>query len=288
MSRGFSHGVGDREMSTASLEKSHDRAASYSVKLAAAAYHQRGELSNSGNNILIDQSPAHYLYNKQNPSDPTPAMRLGTITHSAILEPDLFLDTHVAMPECDRRTKAGKELYEEFHIKHAGKVVMDNKSYHRTFGMVGAVMAHPKARAILHQSRNELSFFSELGGVKVKCRPDILRAGLLAGDLKKTTDASFRAFQKAVATYKMHRQAAFYLDILTQITGEKYDTFVHISVEEDPPHAVGLYALDEASIDKGREEIHRGLRIYRECSLSGKWPSYSDDVVPMNLPSYAW
>lgn len=268
--------------------KSHQHAKAFSLDLSNEEYHARPELSNSGNNIIIDESPAHFQEYRKNPPAQTAAMATGTMVHSAILEPDKFLDTHVAMPECDRRTKAGKDFAEKFAIENAGKIVMRAEEYHQVFGMIGSVMAHKSAKAILQKNHNELSFFAELDGVKVRCRPDILRDGRLLADLKTTDDASFRAFQKSFANFNYHRQAAFYCDIVAQITGEKYDTFTIIAVEKKPPYAVQVFAIDEGSLDKGREEYQRGLAIYRECLLTNKWPAYSDDVMPMNLPSWMY
>ncbi len=257
-------------------------------KMPNDLYHARPELSNSGNNVVIDESPAHFMEYKTNPPKQTEAMLTGTVVHTAVLEPELFLDTHAAAPECDRRTKAGKDLYEEFSLLNAGKTIMKNDLYHQVFGMIGSVMAHPVAKQILLKNHNELSFFGELHGVAVRCRPDILRAGNLIADLKTTEDASFRGFQKSFTNFKYHRQAAFYLDLVSQVLGVKHDTFSIIAVEKKPPFAVQVFALDEATIDKGREEYRVGLAIYRECMESGKWPAYSEEIMPLNLASWGW
>lgn len=268
--------------------KSHDRAKSFSLAMSNEEYHKRAELSNSGNNVFIDETPAHFKFYQENRPEPTPAMIKGTMVHTAVLEPDRFLDTHVAMPECDRRTKAGKDFYEKFTLENEGKTIMDNASYHQIFGMIGAIMAHPTASAILKKNHNELSFFGELDGVKARCRPDILRAGRLLADLKTCESASFREFQRSVGAYAYHRQAAWYCDLVSQVTGEKYDTFTFIAVEKKPPYAVQVFVLDEASIEKGREEYQRGLAIYKECVLTNKWPAYSSEAVPLNVPTWVF
>lgn len=270
---------------TAAL-KSHDFAKAMSIKMSNEDYHKHPSISNTGLNILIDQSPAHFLEYKTNPPEETPAMKTGRMVHAGILEPDLFLDTHVAMQECDRRTKAGKEYYEKFCIENEGKVIMSKKDYDQVFGMIGSVTNHPSANAILRNNHNELSFFAEIEGVKIRCRPDILREGRLLADVKSTEDASFRAFQRSIGNYKYHRQAAIYCDVVSQVTGETYDTFTFIAVEKYPPYAVQVFVLDEASIEKGREEYRRGLEIYKRCLASGKWPAYAEEAVPMNLPSW--
>ena len=272
---------------TAAL-KALEQAKAAAIRIPAELYHQRPELSNSQNNILIDETPAHFQEYKKNPPKQTKAMMEGQIIHSAILEPEPFLDTHVAVPECDRRTKAGKDFYEKFCIEHADKVKMDNDLYHRVFGMIGSVMAHRKARETLVKNHNELSFFGQLDGVAVRCRPDILRAGNLIADLKTTESAKEGSFQYDFTKYKYYRQCAFYLDLVTQVTGQKHDMFSIIAVEKHPPYAVQVFGVDDATIEKGREEYRRGLEIYRQCLESDKWPAYSDEVVPLNLCSWAW
>jgi len=268
--------------------KSLGAAAPRAFKMPNDLYHSRPELSNSQNNILIDKSPAHFMEYKTNPPKQTEAMLTGMVVHTALLEPELFLDTHAAAPECDRRTKAGKDMYEEFSLLNAGKTIMKNDLYHMVFGMIGSVMAHPVAKQILTRNHNELSFFSKLRDVKVRCRPDILRGSNLIADLKTTEDASFHGFQRAVAKYHYARQAAFYADTVASVTGGKYESFVFIAVEKHAPYAVQVFALDEASMDKGREEYRRGLDLYHMCLSTNTWPAYSNEIMPLNLPSYAW
>lgn len=271
-------------MTTALKTAKHAKA--FAMPMSNEEYHKREEISNSGLNTFIDETPAHFKYNRENPKEPTPALVTGTLVHTAILEPDRFLDTSVAMPKCDRRSTAGKDFHEKFMIDNAGKNIMDPKAYEQVFGMIGSVMAHPTAKALLQKNHNELSFFGELSSVKARCRPDILRDGKILADLKTTEDASFRGFQKSLGDYKHHRQAAFYCDLVTQVTGEKYDTFSFIAVEKTPPYAVQVFVLDEASIEKGREEYQMGLAKYRECLLTNKWPAYEIEAVPLNLPSW--
>ena len=267
---------------------SHNRAQAFSLRLTNAQYHAREELSNSGNNILIDESPMHFKYYKDNPPKRTPAMITGEIVHLLVLEPDLFLENAVVMPDCDRRTTAGKNFYEQFMIENSNKQILTSELYHQAFGMIGSIMEHPTARALLQNNHNELSFFTEIDGVKVRARPDILREGRIICDLKTTDDASFHGFQKTIARFHYARQAAFYSDVVASVTGERYDSFTFLACEKHPPYAVQVFTLDEASMDKGREEYRAGLAIYRKCLENNEWPGYSLEAVPMNLPSFAW
>lgn len=63
--------------------------------LSNAEYHGGPGISKSGLD-LMDKAPATYRYVTDNPKDreETPAMRIGTAVHAAILEPDMFAATY--------------------------------------------------------------------------------------------------------------------------------------------------------------------------------------------------
>lgn len=63
---------------------------------------------------LINRSPAYYRYVKENPKEQTLAMLLGSVFHKLVPEPETFTAEYAVCPAVDRRTKAGKEVYQAF------------------------------------------------------------------------------------------------------------------------------------------------------------------------------
>jgi exodeoxyribonuclease VIII len=122
-------------------------------------------------------------------------------------------------------------------------------------------------------------------GVECKCRPDWLTSNLIV-DLKTTEDASPRGFQRSVANYRYHVQAAWYLDGIEAVTGTRPDQFIFICVEKKPPYAVGVYAADAEMIQIGAETAARDLEVYATCKAADAWPSYSDQIEPLSLPAW--
>ena len=57
---------------------------------SAEEYHAMPGASASRLNTMFKKSPAHMKHMIESPEEPTSAMIIGTATHSAILEPDLF------------------------------------------------------------------------------------------------------------------------------------------------------------------------------------------------------
>lgn len=246
-------------------------------------YHAHPALSKSGLDRLAI-SPAHYQAWLSEPRIETPAMKLGSAVHCGILEPDRFLKDYAPLPEgLDRRTKAGKEMYAE--LESSGKILLSADDLETVNRMRDSVLAHPAARELLAEGIAETSHFAELGGVAVKCRPDWLSGGIVV-DLKTTQDASLSGFSKSIANYRYAVQAPFYSDILASL-GHDVVAFLFIAVEKTAPYAVGVYELDDMSIEIGREQYQHDLDTYRRCVESGEWPAYSNGIEKISLPKWA-
>ena len=245
-------------------------------------YHAHPALSKSGLDRMAI-SPAHYQAWLTEPRIETPAMKFGTAAHCCILEPDRFLVEYERLPNIDRRTKAGKETYAE--LESTGKILLSADDWIAIHKMHESVMNHPAARELLSEGIAETSHFSTIDGVAVKCRPDWLNKPIVA-DLKTTQDASLSGFSKSIANYRYAVQAAFYSDILASL-GHDVVAFLFIAVEKTAPYAVGVYELDDMSLEIGREQYQRDLDTYRRCVESGEWPAYSNGVEKISLPRWA-
>lgn len=94
------------------------------------------------------KSPAHYLAALTTPRKETPAMRIGSIFHGMILEPET---THIAVaPVCDKRTKEGKAIFAEFEANNARSCIVTAEEGEMLLGMVASVRAHPAASVKLN------------------------------------------------------------------------------------------------------------------------------------------
>ena len=62
----------------------------------------------------LRESPEKAKWSWEHPEPPTPALLFGQAVHKLILEPVTFDDEFAVSPDCDRRTKAGKEAYNAF------------------------------------------------------------------------------------------------------------------------------------------------------------------------------
>lgn len=258
-----------------------------------ADYHAHPAVSKSGLD-LIARSPLHYwaryLDPNRVPTEPTAAMRLGTAVHTLTLEQDQFENRYVTAPSVDRRTKEGKARWLEFEANAGGRELISADDRATISRMAEAVWRHPAAAMLLHwQGKAETTHMwtDATTGVECKCRPDWLtNDGNLIVDLKTTEDASPRGFQRSVANYRYHVQAAWYLNGIEAATGHRPDQFIFICVEKKAPFAVGVYAADAEMIQIGVETAARDLEVYATCKAADAWPSYSDQIEPLSLPAW--
>ena len=192
----------------------------------------------------------------------------------------------------NKRTKAGKEEFEEFTKQAGSKTVISKADYELAKACADSVLSHDEAKFLLSDGVAEASFFSEIDGINVKCRPDYYnkRHGIII-DVKSCNDASPDAFVKDVAKFGYYIQDPFYCDVLESL-GYPANKFIFIAVEKKAPHMVGIYELDVVAKDFGRDEYNRAFGIYRERS---KFDStlYRDTVdgsviQTLTLPNYVY
>ena len=248
-----------------------------------AEYHAADGISKSDLD-LIHRSPAHY---KAARHEDTPALRFGTAFHCAVLENDRFNETYTVI-EGDRRTNVVKAAIKD--AEAAGKIILTADDFNALMGMAQAVFKNPICAALLRGSLKEHSVFSELDGVRVKCRPDgwSTEKGVLF-DLKSTEDASPEGFARTVAKYRYHVQDAFYRHVVASATNCDADdlSFIFIAVEKKPPFAVALYQFDELAALQGWVDAREDLRRYKTAKDTGKWGGYSPRIETLSLPRWA-
>ena len=254
----------------------------YIKNMPSEIYHAHHSISNSGLK-LVSRSPAHFKYAAER--EATRNMVIGSATHMAVFEPELFELTY-ELTECpDRRCKE----YKDIASIHGPEFTLTNdESWHvakirdSLWSEFGGLLAQP--------GHTELSGFSiDLDtGVTCRHRFDKLLTSGVAIDLKTTIDARPDAFSRAIYNYNYHVQAAFYMDQYSWITGRELSDFIFIVVESESPYACKMYRLDDESLQVGRDTYRSALDKYAECKASGIWPAYGNDgVEEISIPNWA-
>lgn len=247
-------------------------------------YHSYEGVSNTGLK-LVSRSPAHYAFAE--PYKQTDAKRLGSAFHCAILEPELFANKYLLLPEAkDRRAsifnQAAKATDKDF--------ILVEKEISYIEGMRDAFLRNEDVQEVMScEYWTELSGFMECPktGVLLRIRFDVLNERGQALDPKKTTDAREPEFSKAIFNYGYHHQAAMYSEVYQLITGEPLAEFGLYAAEDRAPYESAVYVPDEYAMQLGREEYLNNLSTYAECEKTGIWHGYQARKKQISLPPWA-
>jgi hypothetical protein len=246
-------------------------------------YHADPAISASHLKAITQQSPYHYwsrFLDPQRPTvEPTSAMRLGSLAHCAVLEPDELSKRYsTCLP---RNTKAGKEQAAE--LAAAGIEAVTESDMALALNMADAVRQHPYAAALLADGKAEQSFWADdlATGQRCKCRPDWYQ-GTTIVDLKDLPDASVRrVLCTPVPPLPTIPSGAHYLNVCFA------ERFVFVAVEKTYPYAVGVYELDAAAMAAGAEQCRIGLQTISDCRAINEWPGYTTTCDTISMPNWA-
>ena len=261
--------------------------------LTNEAYHALKAVSPSQIKVLR-RSPFHYwdkfLAPDREVKPSTPQQEKGTALHTAVLEPQLWDETIAVPPHAfDRRTKAGKERADAFAAENEGKLVLSVDDADLVRRMADSIRRDPAASFLLElPGRREASYTwtDETWALECKARPDWhSEDSRLVVDVKTTKDASRAEFERSIAGYDYHLQAAWNRRALSA------EKFLMIAVENERPFAVAVYPASAAMLAAGERRINAAMEVlskcWREYGTEHPWPGYGGIIQePIELPGW--
>ena len=247
-------------------------------------YYSHPAISNSKLSYLA-KSPAHFKHLLGVGFKETEALEFGRAFHCAVLEPDKFLSSYVAMPKVDRRTKEGKEIFKYFVDATEGKCIIDQDDYDKILSMSRKLLSSDAINELL-EGEYEKEFFwtDDDTGIECKSKLDVYKKGARIVDVKTTDCADPEQFYKAIFKYEYHRQGGMYRDAVK----EKIPYYI-IAIEKQEPYEFSILKLSEDVLEFGRREYKNLLNLYAECLINNYWPGYEAkyfDAYEVELPSY--
>ena len=238
---------------------------------------------------IIKRCPAKFKFLCENERSDTDALKIGRAIHTAVLEPHKFNDEFLCLPDIDRRTTKGREMYAELVSQNPDKTILKPDDFNMALDVATSIRSNAHANYLLQGAATEvtLDWVHPETGIGCKARVDAYNQELSTLiDIKTTQDASRSGFPKKLFAYGYHRQAAYYLEAMRK-NGEAACHFVFIAVEKEPPYAVGLYRLSDQTIQLSKQENDALLRLYAECKRTDSWPGYTQGIEDISIPDYA-
>lgn len=226
-------------------------------------------------------SPAHYQAYMNTPHEETKALRFGTFVHAAILEPHTLNDLYATAPDVDKRTKQGKEDWAAFATANAGKTILDAEE-----SALGHLVASHAKMALKHHKvafgLTEAMYHVDYNGIPLKAAIDGVSGDYL-WDIKTTDDASPAGMLKSIRNYRYNLQAYWYRLVYELATGHRPLGFRFLFVEKEPPFATAVCEIGPELMSWAIADFEKALTLYRDCTASGIWPAYPDDIQVIDV-----
>lgn len=245
--------------------------------------------------VLVEllRSPAHAKHAMENDSLTSKSLEIGTLTHILFLEPDKVNEHFALRPkkpdgtELRANSKEYKDWYNE--VAEQDKTIVCQKDFDTAHKVAEALSNKDKVQELKRDfvAVEELyTWKSENHNVLCKARIDARTSNALI-DLKTTSDASPDKFSRSCFIFNYHIKLAHYLEGL-RMNGIKVDTVYIIAAETTGLFEVVVYEISKEMIDLGTKIRNQLLELYYTCKAFDSWPGYSDDVIELNLPRYAY
>ena len=242
-------------------------------------------------------SPFYAEHKSKQKTEATPAMKIGSLFHAMSLEPEIVKHNYAVLPEgIDRRTKQGKQDYDEFIAMSEGKIILKKDEWELAENMSAAVVPHlPKVPFVLGNDKEpfvpEATFFGQMivthglyegTLVDLKARFDAYKimtrsneyTKVFIYDLKSVADIGDCKGASWKSNWAM--QSALYHDFAEQCFGMDVD-FHYICVSKEAPFDVREFHVSNEMLIKGRQEYTKAI---------GKWLWYINNNRPETKDFY--
>jgi PDDEXK-like domain of unknown function (DUF3799) len=260
--------------------------------ITAAEYHADEAVGNSMLSSLKD-SPAHCYALHMAPGRPeraeTDALRLGTLTHTAVLEPAQYKARYTVKPEgLNLSTKEGKA----WKGAMGSLEIITQDEAQMVESQRAAILGNAELASLFASGRPEMSAFwiDSATGLRCKCRPDWLHFTgpnrVRVVDLKTTNDITLDSVSKSIGNFGYHRQQAHYTRGL-EACGLVVEDFVFAFVTKAYPFFALPYRIEDASLAQGYEEVSELLSLFSNCKRANEWPLSGAGVQSVGLPRWA-
>ncbi len=287
--------------------------------LDANVYHADDAMGSTAVKTMLD-SPKLYRYRADKPFVASRTMDVGSLIHAILLEPETVgsafveLDDGQAMAWHTGDFQAWyrgafeftgcqgmkiKEAADGFraHYEAQDRTIVRALDMETARNAVAAIRADPLASILLTGDTEVSAFWTDDAGVRMKARCDALpsvgevdlprgptRLADIIVDLKTTGRKAHSSEYTRHAIKRMgyHIQLGHYRRVLRE-AGQAREYAVMVVVEQTPPHHVGVFYLDDETLELGEALSRKAARDWATCTEAGEWPGYGEGITLIGL-----
>lgn len=223
------------------------------------------------------KSPEHFIAYKKIPFVDTDATIFGNAFHCYVLRNKDFEKEYLVFDESKRpvpesnfakkENKAWKEMMFQ-QAESEDKRLISKEDYDKVRAMTDKLLFHEPSRNLLEYTRSEYEKKIDFKRKKLKFLSFIdIKADVFLADLKTTSDAEPKAFQRDIYNYGYDLQTAVYADADTNghAMYGKMKEFYFIAVEKSEPYGISVHRMSEEAQNQAFEEYMLALENFNKC-----------------------
>lgn len=257
----------------------------------------------TGNSMLKTFRESRRLFEgkhitKTIPPSKSKSTDIGTVAHSAILEPHKLTTVCLEIPNkvlSKSGSRAGNN-WKDFAADNAERILLKADDMRTVKAMFESVYRNPIARRLLESDGpTEESIFWECSETRLrrKCRPDKqsnIDGRWIIPDLKTTADNTPMGFARAVANFEYYCQPAYYLPGIRERHGlDVNPDWVFIAVQSAAPFVCRVWELDESAVAYGEQIVSDSLYQLAACFECDDWREPGEhEITTLSMPGWAY
>lgn len=222
-------------------------------RISHEAYHRGLGVSSTA----IKKALVSYATYTQRDHVDSAALAFGRAFHAALVEPGLYAEQYVAMPEF--AGIGSQALRGEWLEANTGRFVVSRNDQWSINHMVASVKDHEEYGKY-GDFQAEIMAIAQCPDTafQIKCKADFFGSAIV--DFKTTSSGlSPGEVLRDMVKWRYHVSAAFYQDIVALLTGERLP-FITVPVAKKPPYECEFYQLSDEILAEGRKLYKAGLR----------------------------
>ena len=232
-------------------------------------------------------SPAYYQwYLSQPKTEPSSEMKIGLATHTLSLTPELFIQEYAVAPKVDRRTKEGKEVWNDFVAASGGKTVLTEEEFDTARRCTAAWVESSlyKIHVLGKDTLIEKAFFgkhiSPSGSVVTKGIPDIFipDKGIII-DLKTFGETPTPEKMRYAALRSEYLGQAAYYKKLVEDNGFKFNAFIFAFIEKAEPNSINFLSPLDSTLIQAQDKLNVLLERFINCKAADIYPSTDNGTI---------
>ena len=220
-------------------------------------YHTDKSISASGLKTIWNKSIYHHLNRK---FKSTPSTIFGSAVHSYVLEGDVNFYSEFAVWDKPKGNSKAIREEKELKMQEIGDKEIITSAQFQNIKTIKRNILEDERIAPYVVGEVEVSHYSEIDGVSIKCRPDCMnqKEGWIS-DIKTCQDNSPQKFKWDIIGWGYHLQAVCY----SKIMGIPVENFRFIAVENTYPFSAEIYAMSDEMIEKGEAAFEKAFNDWR-------------------------